>query len=127
MVVSSTQVAIVDDDAGVRKALSRLLAASAMDSALYATGNDFLASLATRTPDCVVLDLKMPGLDGIDVLRQLAGVMPRLPVIVLTAHEAPDAERDCLRAGAAVYLRKPCDGARLVAEISRVTAMPAPG
>jgi FixJ family two-component response regulator len=119
MAVSTAQVAIVDDDAGVRRALGRLLASSMMESVLYASGDDFLASLATSTPACVVLDLKMPGLDGIAVLRRLADQGLRLPVIVLTATDAQDAEREALHAGAATYLRKPCDGAKLLAAIAR--------
>ena len=64
-------VAIVDDEEGIRKALSRLLRASGLEAESYANGQEFLDAAAEHRPDCVVLDLHMPGMSGLQVLRKL--------------------------------------------------------
>jgi FixJ family two-component response regulator len=102
-------IAVVDDEVGIRKALRRLLLATNIDGTTYDTGEAFLDSLATTSPDCVVLDLQMPGLTGLDVLERLAARKVRFPAVVITAYDEPGARERCLAAGAAAYLRKPLD------------------
>ncbi|HKD52650.1 MAG TPA: response regulator, partial [Steroidobacteraceae bacterium] len=65
-------IAVVDDEESVRRALARMLSASQLDVEIFGSGQEFLDSLRTRRPDCVVLDYQMPGLTGRDVQRQLA-------------------------------------------------------
>jgi FixJ family two-component response regulator len=102
-----TQVAIVDDDESVRKALCRLLRASDLDAHSYASGQEFLDSLEERRFDCLVLDLQMPGMTGLEVQEHLARSGSKLPVVIITAHDEPGSQKRCLDAGAAAYLCKP--------------------
>ena len=107
-------VALVDDEESVRRALARMLSASQFDVDVFATGQEFLDSLRTRLPDCVVLDYQMPGLTGRDVQRQLSLGQIRLPIIVVTAHDQPALREQCLADGAVAYLSKPLQRERLV-------------
>lgn len=111
-------VAVVDDEASVRKALRRLLSASDLDCALFASGRDFLESLQGKVPDCVLLDLHMPGLTGLDVQRELSRSGARVPTIIITAHDEPPNRAQCLSAGAVAYVRKPFDGSLLLSVIA---------
>ena len=107
-------IAVVDDEEPVRKALGRLLRASGMEVECYAGGRDFLDAALGRRPDCVILDLHMPRMSGMQVLAELRGRYPRLPVLVITAHDSPEVRSQCLAAGARAYLRKPLDAAVLL-------------
>ena len=105
------RVAIVDDDTSVRRALARLLNASSFDATTFESGQAFLDSLSANTPDVVVLDLHMPGMNGLDVLAALAGAGVAVPVIMISGHASPEAQARCLAAGALAYLGKPLDQA----------------
>jgi FixJ family two-component response regulator len=111
-------VAIVDDEEPVRKALKRLLRASGLEADTYASGKDFLEASETRLPDCVVLDLHMPGMSGLQVLEELRSAKKSLPTVVITAYDEPASREQCLAAGAAAYLRKPLDERLLLNAIS---------
>jgi len=100
-------IAVVDDEESVRKSLRRLLVASELDATVYASGQEFLDSLGARQPDCLVLDLQMPGLTGLEVQRALAGARVRFPTIIITAHDEPETRARCLAAGVMAYLCKP--------------------
>jgi FixJ family two-component response regulator len=113
------RVAIVDDEEAVRKALGRLLRSSGLDAETFPTGRAFLESLADVRPDCLVLDLHMPGLTGLQVLQKLQLSPPMLPVIVITGQDEPENRSRCLAAGAAAYLRKPLDDELLLKTIDR--------
>src|SRR5882724_6199107 len=92
-------IAVVDDEESVRKSLRRLLVASQLDAMVYASGQEFLDSLGGRQPDCLVLDLQMPGLTGLEVHRTLAGARVRFPTIIITAHDEPETRARWLSAG----------------------------
>jgi FixJ family two-component response regulator len=111
-------IAIVDDEEPVRKALKRLLRASGLEAESYASGKDFLDANAQRRPDCVVLDLHMPGMSGLEVLRELRAQHSALPAVMITAYDEPATREQCLAAGAAAYLRKPLDERLLLNAIS---------
>jgi FixJ family two-component response regulator len=111
-------VSIVDDEAAVRKALGRLFSASDMEAETFASGQAFLDSLPNRQPDCLVLDLHMPGLSGLEVLHRLSWSDLRVPTIIITAHDEPETQTQCLAAGASAYLRKPLDGQMLLAAVT---------
>ena len=100
-------VAIVDDEEPIRKALKRLMRAANLEAEGFASGAAFLDSLATRRPDCLILDLHMPGMSGLHVLQRLQQAGVRVPTIVITAYDEPETRSHCLAAGAAAYLRKP--------------------
>lgn len=106
---TSLRVAVVDDELSVRKALGRLLMASNIDVETFASGREFLDSLSSRRPDCVLLDLHMPGLSGLDVQRELTNGGIGVPVVIITAQDDAERRAGCLAAGAAAYLLKPLD------------------
>ncbi|HEY2994512.1 MAG TPA: response regulator [Methylomirabilota bacterium] len=115
-------IAVVDDDASVRKALSRLLTAYGLGVTTFACGQDFIDSIARRRPDCLILDMDMPGMTGADVQRALTGCGARVPTIIIAGRDDPDTEARCLAAGAAAYLRKPIDERVLLDAVT--TALP---
>ena len=100
-------VAVVDDEAPGRTALRRLLRLTDYDVAEFASGEAFLAALETQRPDCVVLDVHMPGLSGFDVQARLHAMHADIPVIFITASDDPDLDRLALEAGGRRLLRKP--------------------
>jgi FixJ family two-component response regulator len=112
------RVAVLDDDQSVRTAIGRLLNASDMAAESFATSLELLTFLAKDDLDCLVLDLQMPGMNGLDVLNYLAQVGIRLPTLVITAHDEPEAHEACPRAGAFAYLRKPLDAGELLTAIA---------
>jgi FixJ family two-component response regulator len=103
----SRAVCIVDDDASVRKSLANLLRSAGFESLAFATGEVFLASGLAREAGCVLLDLKMPGMSGLEVQRELAQRGWRLPVIGMSAHWDEGARQGALRNGARACLGKP--------------------
>jgi FixJ family two-component response regulator len=111
------RISVVDDDESVRKALGRLLSSLDYQAETFDSGRAFLDSLADRCPDFLVLDLHMPGLSGLDVLQQLTRTSVPVRVIVITAHDEPETQTQCLAAGALAYLRKPLDEQVLLSAI----------
>ncbi len=110
-------VAVVDDEEPIRKALCRLLRACGIAAEGFASGQVFLDSLAARRADCLILDLRMPGFGGLQVLQQLQSFSRTLPTIVITGHDEPGTRANCLSAGAVAYLRKPFDEESLLEAI----------
>ena len=100
---------MVDDEVSVRKALSRLLRSAGMDVDMYPSGAAFLASLQHSEPDCVVLDLHMPGVNGFDVLDRLKEWGKALPLIIITGHHTAKAHALAISGGADLYLLKPIE------------------
>jgi FixJ family two-component response regulator len=119
MTVAAPFIAVVDDEAPVRKALGRLLRLADWDAVAFESGEAFLDSLATQRPDCVVLDVNMPGLTGLEVVRRLRAAHLAVPVVLITASDDADMLRHALEAGAATLLRKPFSGDTLLAAISK--------
>lgn len=102
-------VAIVDDDPAVRRALTRLTEALGYVPMPFETAGHLLAALGTVEPGCVVTDLQMPGLSGLDLLRRLRLRRPRLRVILITATPSDATRRQALACGAFACLAKPFD------------------
>jgi FixJ family two-component response regulator len=101
------RVAVVDDETPVRTALGRLLRLAHYEVSLFASGEAFLESLEVQSPDCVVLDINMPGMSGLDVQRRLRSVSVAIPAIFITSSEDVALARVVLDAGGANWLRKP--------------------
>src|SRR5690348_10924248 len=114
MAEPATFVAIVDDEEQIRKALKRLMRSANLEAESFESGPAFLDSLASRRPDCLILDLHMPGMTGLHVLQKLRQTGVQLPTIVITAYDEPETRNDCLAAGAAAYLRKPLEDTLLL-------------
>jgi FixJ family two-component response regulator len=102
-------IAVVDDDESVRRALERVLRAAGMDAETYSCGRDLVADVVRLDPDCVVLDLQMPGLDGFETQARLREASAEIPIVVLTAYDGEGASDRAIRAGAAAFLQKPVD------------------
>ena len=121
------RVAVVDDDESIRRALKRLLHALAFDTEAYGSGREFLESYHAFHPDCVVLDLHMEGMSGLDVQRHLQRMATRPPVVVITGHDNPGVRAESLSLGADAFLPKPVDRQLLVSTIERLTGEARPG
>ena len=109
MQAAASLVAIVDDEESVRRALGRLLRSAGFDVQTYASGPDFLHSLARSVPQCVVLDLRMPRMNGFDVQAALAEARANVPVVIITGDDSTESRERTLGRGAIAYLRKPVD------------------
>ncbi len=112
-------VLVIDDDANMRWVLKRALAKAGYEVELAANGQDGLFTLATKDVDLVLLDLKMPGVDGLGVLRQVRQRAPDLPVLLLTAYASVPTAVEAMRLGATDYLRKPFDVEEVRFKIAR--------
>ena len=110
-------VAVVDDDESVRRALGRLIRAFGYETEVFASGEAFLATLAGRRPNCVILDLHMPGIDGFETQARLAKSSVGVPAVIITGHDTAEAQARALALGAAAYLRKPIDARTLLETI----------
>ena len=119
--------AVVDDEEPIRRALCRLIRAAGFDVEAFSTGADFLASVEEHSPDCVVLDLHMPGVNGFDVQVRLADLAHTVPVVVITGYDTPEARERVLAAGATAYLRKPVDADTLLDAIASALTAPVAG
>ena len=110
-------VCIVDDDASLRRSLRNLLMSVGFRVETFQSAELFLESVPRENPGCVVLDLRMPGMSGLDLLRQLAATGSRIPVIILTAHGDDETRRRSLQAGAVAFLEKPFQSGALLAAV----------
>ena len=110
-------VLVADDDRAVREALERALQLEGFEVDLAQDGDSTLAAVEKRTPDAVVLDVMMPGLDGLDVTRRLRRAGNRVPILLLTARDAVGDRVEGLDAGADDYLPKPFALEELVARL----------
>ncbi|MBK9116031.1 MAG: response regulator [Betaproteobacteria bacterium] len=120
--INRSRVAVVDDDPFVLRGVQRLLSSAGFTVETYGTGAEFMDAVRPAEPDCIVLDLHMPGTSGFDVQARLAQRGCTIPVIVITGDDTPEARSRALRLGAAAYLSKPVDAATLLAAIARVLA-----
>lgn len=111
------RILVVDDDPSVTSVLKRGLAYEGFAVDTAASGEDALALARERPPDLVILDIMMPGLDGLEVLRRLRAADPQLPVLLLTARDAPADQVRGLMEGADDYVVKPFTFEVLVARI----------
>jgi two-component system response regulator FixJ len=107
-------VCIVEDDAAVRESLTLLLRLRGYEPITFESAEQFLAGSALDRPACVLLDVRLPGISGLELQQRLKGERPALPVIVMTAHGDAATARAALRDGAIDFLEKPVDEADLL-------------
>jgi FixJ family two-component response regulator len=115
--VNAACIAVVDDEAPVRTALRRLLRLADYDVATFESGEDFVASLDVGRPACILLDLHMPGLTGLDVHALLRAAHIDVPVIFITASDGFALDEAVSQTGAQL-LRKPFSNAALLAAVA---------
>lgn len=111
------RVLVVDDDPALTSVLKRGLAYEGFAVDIAASGKDALVVARERLPDLVILDIMMPGMDGLEVLRRLRAADPQLPILMLTAKDAPADQVQGLTEGADDYVVKPFSFEVLVARI----------
>ena len=119
-------ICVVDDDHGLRLSLEDLLLGAGHDSGLYASAEAFLDSPQCDTCDCVISDLRMPGMGGLEMLRRLRA-RRAVPVVMISAHATPALHDVALRCGAACLLRKPFRPDALLAAMQAAMAGPGRG
>jgi FixJ family two-component response regulator len=107
---------IVDDDPAVREALSSLLRAGGKNACIFARGADFLGFERDDTPACLILDLQIPGMDGLDVQRMVAAA---LPIIFISGRADVASTVKAMKGGASDFLTKPVDETLLLAAVER--------
>jgi two-component system response regulator FixJ len=110
---------VVDDDRDVRRSLSFMLGAGEFKSRPFASGPDLLDSLAELQPGCVLLDIRMPEMDGFQVMEALAQRGLDWPVVVMTGHGEVSVAVRAMKMGAVDFLEKPFDEALLLASLDR--------
>ena len=115
----SPLVAIVDDDISVRRSTWRLLRSIGLQAEAFASAEEFLMSGLAEETACVILDLRMPGMNGLELQSHLAEGSNPVPIIFLSAHSTADDERQALQAGAFQFLQKPVSKEVLLSAIRR--------
>jgi FixJ family two-component response regulator len=112
-------VAIIDDDERIRRALVRMIQSVGMQAAAFATAHEFLDNPIREHTDCVITDMRMPGLDGLGLQEKLQQMLPDLSVVFLTGHGKVSASVRAMKAGAVDFLEKPVEDESLLAAIAR--------
>jgi two-component system, LuxR family, response regulator FixJ len=118
---------VVEDDAAVRRSLERLLGSAGFSSILYETARDFLDAAPGLSAGCVLLDIRMPEMDGLELQTQLNRLGFALPIIVMTGHGDVQTAVRAMKAGANDFIEKPFDDERLLAAIDQALALSGPG
>ncbi len=121
------QILVVDDDRAVREALERALGLEGYDVELAADGAEALAAVERREPDAIVLDVLMPGVDGLEVCRLLRKAQSRVPILMLTVRDELGDRIEGLDAGADDYLGKPFELEELLARVRALLRRATPG
>jgi DNA-binding NtrC family response regulator len=113
------KVLLVDDEQEFVDSLSERLELRNLETEVAKNGEEALAAVKTDVPDVMVLDLRMPGIDGIEVLRRVRKSHPEVAVVVLTGHGTDKDEKEAIKLGASAYLKKPVDVDQLVNVLHR--------
>ena len=113
------RVLVVDDEDRFRESMLKILKAEGLDAVAASGGAEALAELERNDYDVILLDVKMPGMDGIEVLRRLAGRERRAEVLILTGHASLDTGMKIVQHGAFGYLLKPCEIDELIVKIEQ--------
>jgi FixJ family two-component response regulator len=122
MATDAPTIFVVDDDEEVRKALRRLLHSAGHDVLTFGSSDEFLAQVPEDVPGCVVSDLRLPGLDGLDLLELMNAAGRRIPALFITGHgDVPTSVR-AMKAGAVDFLCKPIDDHDLLDAVERAIA-----
>ena len=121
--MAAERVWIVDDDSSIRWVLERALSQAGFDTTSFANGDDVLRRIDLDTPDAVVSDIRMPGVDGLELLACLNARHPQLPVVITTAHSDLESAVNAYQSGAFEYLPKPFDVDVAVATVRRAVLL----
>ena len=114
---SEVVIAIVDDDFSAREGLSSLIRSTGFEVETFASAQEFLARHGAEAPSCLVLDLQLPGLSGLDLQKRMAAAGLEIPIVFLTGHGNIPASVQAIKAGAVEFLTKPFDEQALLRAI----------
>ena len=118
---SNPIVAAVDDDRRVRDSVQSVLESAGYDARAFESGEAFLDSGILSEVACVIADVRLPGIDGIELQSRIRHERPELPIVFVTAHDDDDVRRRAMRDGAIAFMLKPFDGGELLEHIARAT------
>jgi two-component system response regulator FixJ len=118
--MSEGSVHVVDDDAAVRDSLAFLLKSARLSVRTYDSGTAFLETLPSLKSGCVISDIRMPGLSGIDLLKRVRETNARLPVIIITGHGDVPLAVEAMKLGAAEFFEKPFQDDQMIAAVRNV-------
>lgn len=113
---------VVDDDSSIRKAIARLVRSAGMDAIAYASAQEYLTSFDADRAGCLVLDLSMPGISGLDLQQALGDATAAPPIIFITGHGDVPATVQAMKRGAVEFLTKPVDECILIDAIRSAIA-----
>ena len=113
-------VAIVDDDESIRNALQGLMKSVGLEARTFASAEDFLESNERRRTGCLISDIRMPGMSGLELQAALNAAENRIPTIFVTAHGDEKMRLQALRAGAKHFVDKPFDDEAMVASVRAI-------
>lgn len=111
-------VSIVDDNQSILVAVNSFLKSCGLATAVFASAEDFLASTSLEKTNCLILDLQLPGMSGLDLQKRLTAGGHRLPIIFVSYHSEPKKREEALQSGAIAFLSKPFSGAALLSAIN---------
>ena len=117
----SPLVAIVDDDDMFRRSVERLVRSAGFDAEPFGSAEDFLDRGDLVGTACAILDVKLPGMNGLDLQQRLTRTPHPIPIVFVSAHEDSVLRANALRAGAIAFLKKPFDDSMLLAALDRAT------
>jgi FixJ family two-component response regulator len=117
-------ISIVDDEACVRESLSSLIRSMGHEATEYASAEDFLELGHRDETECLILDVRMPGMGGLELQRRLAEIGCRIPIVFLSARASEEEKRRALRAGATDFLGKPVNEDALLHAIRAALGVP---
>jgi len=118
---SNLVVATVDDDRRVRESVHSVLESAGYEAVSFASAESFLLAGALSSVTCVIADVRLPGIDGIELQQRIRRERRQLPVIIITAHDDDGIRQQALRDGAVAVLVKPFDGGELLEHVARAT------
>jgi two-component system response regulator FixJ len=125
MMSNSTVIYVIDDDAAMRDSLAFLLDVNGFKPQAYETADAFLAGVSAAPPTCVISDIRMPGMNGIELVRKLKGDGSSCPVILITGHGDVALAVEAMKAGAVDFIEKPFDDTVLLDAIRAALERPA--
>ena len=117
-------IAVVDDDLRILESLESLLESAGYAAAVFASAEAFLKSQAATTANCLVTDIRMPNIDGVELRRRVKCQRPELPVIFMTAHFDDEVEQRAIQEGAEGFLRKSFSGSEFLWAVRRALGEP---
>jgi FixJ family two-component response regulator len=121
-VLNSSRILIVDDDESVRQALKGLLKSAGFSADAFASAEEFLSSGQLQATSCLILDVRMPGMSGVELQERLIASNAAVPIIFISAHGDEDVRARALQRGAVDFLQKPFSDEALLDAIARVSA-----